>query len=392
MTLPIGIHDIALATGHYAMDLAELAGHYGTDVGKYYVGLGQSTQTVPAPDEDIVTLGATAAQQILARHGAEGIRTILFATETGIDQSKAAAVYLQDLLGLPAATRAVELKQACYGGTSALQLAAGMVARDPRQRVLVIAADVAKYDLDSAGEATQGAAAVAMLVSANPAIAVLDDESGLYTANIQDFWRPNYRGTPLVDGKLSIGTYLDAVEQAWKDYEVRGGRGFTEFAGFCYHQPFTKMAYKAHARLLELKGVAPTQQRLDDDLVRTTLYNRAIGNSYTASLYVGLLALLDHSGDLSGRPVALFSYGSGAVAELFSVTLVPGYRELLRATENQAAIAGREPITYADYRAVRAVTLPEDGSDLVLPVTSRGPFRLHGSTGHSRVYTATSAR
>ncbi|MGW4841495.1 hydroxymethylglutaryl-CoA synthase [Nocardia brasiliensis] len=392
MTVPIGIHDIALATGHYAMDLAELARHNGVDVNKYYIGLGQTSQTVPATDEDIVTMAAAAAKQIVAEHGVEGIRTILFATETGIDQSKAAAVYVQDLIGLPAATRAVELKQACYGGTSALQLAAGIVARDPEQRVLVIASDIAKYDVDSGGEGTQGAAAVAMLVSANPDLAILDDTVGLYTANVQDFWRPNYRSTPLVDGKLSVGAYLEAVEQAWKDYEARGGRGVTEFAGFCYHQPFTKMAYKAHTRLLELKGIEASTARLYADLAPTTIYNRAIGNSYTASLFVGLVSLLDHSEDLDGKSVALFSYGSGCVAELFSVTMVPGYRKHLRTAENRAAIARREPISYEKYRALRNVALPEDGTELVLDETSSNPFRLTAIAGHSRIYGAARAQ
>ncbi|MFI1916231.1 hydroxymethylglutaryl-CoA synthase [Nocardia sp. NPDC020380] len=370
------------------MDLAELARHTGAEVNKYYVGLGQTAQTVPAPDEDIVTMAAAAARQIVARHGADGIRTILFATESGIDQSKSAAVYVQDLIGLSAATRAVELKQACYGGTAALQLAAGIVARDPQQRVLVIAADIAKYDLDSAGEATQGGAAVAMLVAANPALAVLDEPSGLYTANVQDFWRPNYRSTPMVDGKLSIGAYLEAVEQAWKDYEGRGGRGFAEFAGFCYHQPFTKMAYKAHTRLLELKGVEPTAARLYADLSRTAVYNRMIGNSYTASLYVALLSLLDHAEDLTGRPVAMFSYGSGAVAELFSLTPVPGYRDQLRTAGNRAAIAGREPISYENYRAVRDFALPDDGAELTVPAVTASPYRLTAVSGHSRIYGA----
>ncbi|MEU0876077.1 hydroxymethylglutaryl-CoA synthase [Nocardia brasiliensis] len=392
MTVPIGIHDIALATGHYAMDLAELARHNGVDVNKYYIGLGQTSQTVPATDEDIVTMAAAAAKQIVAKHGVEGIRTILFATETGIDQSKAAAVYVQDLIGLPAATRAVELKQACYGGTSALQLAAGIVARDPEQRVLVIASDIAKYDVDSGGESTQGAAAVAMLVAAHPDLAILDETVGLYTANVQDFWRPNYRSTPLVDGKLSVGAYLEAVEQAWKDYEARGGRGVTEFAGFCYHQPFTKMAYKAHTRLLELKGIEASTARLYADLAPTTIYNRAIGNSYTASLFVGLVSLLDHSEDLDGKSVALFSYGSGCVAELFSVTMVPGYRKHLRTAENRAAIARREPISYEKYRALRNVALPEDGTELVLDETSSSPFRLTAIAGHSRIYGAARAQ
>ncbi|WP_280275252.1 hydroxymethylglutaryl-CoA synthase [Nocardia wallacei] len=388
MAVAVGIHDIALATGHYAMDVSELAARHGVAADKYYIGLGQRRQTVPATDEDIVTMAATAARQIVAEHGANDIRTVLLATETGVDQSKAAAIHVQQLLGLPSCTRAVELKQACYGGTSALQMAAGLVQRDPGHRVLVLASDIAKYDVDSAGEATQGAAAVAMLVSADPAVAVLEPGSGLYTADVQDFWRPNYRSTPVVDGKLSVSVYLEAVEQAWKDYEAHGGRALGDFAAFCYHQPFTKMAYKAHTRLLEINGVDPDRLRLDADLAHTTVYNRMIGNSYTASLYVGLLSLLDHAEDLSGRPVALLSYGSGCVAEFFGVSVVPGYRKHLRTDANQAAIARREPIGYERYRELRDFELPENGSSYTLESRGAGPFRLHAVREHSRIYQA----
>lgn len=388
MVLRIGIHDIALATGHYSLDLEELAKQHDADPGKYTIGLGQSKQTVPATDEDIVTMAATAAKQIMAEHDTGGIRTVLLATETGIDQSKAAAIYVQDLLGLPSSTRAVELKQACYGGTSALHFAAGLVHRDPDHQVLVLASDIAKYDVGSAGEATQGAAAVAMLVSADPAVAVLEPGSGLYTANVQDFWRPNYRSTPMVDGKLSVSLYLEALEQAWKDYEARCGRTIEDFAAFCYHQPFTKMAYKAHARLLEIHGIDTDRARLDADLAHTTVYNRLIGNSYTASLYVGLMSLLDHAEDLSGRSVALLSYGSGCVAEFFGLSMVPEYQQRLRTSANKSAIGRREPISYERYRALRDFELPEDGSSKVLEVDSAGPFRLRAVTEHSRVYEA----
>ena len=49
-----GIDDIAFATGANRIDLAELAGRFGVEPAKYYVGLGQSEMSVPAADEDIV--------------------------------------------------------------------------------------------------------------------------------------------------------------------------------------------------------------------------------------------------------------------------------------------------------------------------------------------------
>src|SRR5690625_7366180 len=88
---------------------------------------------MPAPDEDIVTMAAEAAQTLLERHDATKIRQVLFATESSVDQSKAAGVFVHDLLGLPANVRSIELKQACYSGTAALQMAIN--ARSEERRV-----------------------------------------------------------------------------------------------------------------------------------------------------------------------------------------------------------------------------------------------------------------
>lgn len=60
----VGIDDIAFATGANRIDLAELAGRFGVEPAKYYVGLGQSEMSVPAADEDIVTMAAAAAAPI----------------------------------------------------------------------------------------------------------------------------------------------------------------------------------------------------------------------------------------------------------------------------------------------------------------------------------------
>ncbi|MFI1224277.1 MULTISPECIES: hydroxymethylglutaryl-CoA synthase [unclassified Streptomyces] len=382
----VGIHDLSFATTRFALPHTELARHNGTDIAKYHIGIGQRSMSVPAVDEDIVTMAAAAAAPVVARHGTDGIRTVVLATESSIDQAKAAGVYVHSLLGLPSATRVVELKQACYAGTAALQFALGLVHRDPAQRVLVIATDVAKYDADSPGEATQGAAAVAMLVSADPALVRIEEPSGLFTADVMDFWRPNYREAALVDGQESISAYLQAVEGVWKDYRERGGRALGEFAAFCYHQPFTKMAYKAHRHLLHCCGEDTDDAVVGRVLGRTTAYNTVIGNSYTASVYLALASLLDDADDLSGQPVGFLSYGSGSVAEFFAGTVVPGYREHLRTAAHREAVSRRRPIDYAAYRELRAHVLPVDGGDHLLPTQTEGPYRLAGVSRHKRLY------
>ncbi|MFF2861871.1 hydroxymethylglutaryl-CoA synthase [Streptomyces rubiginosohelvolus] len=382
----VGIHDLSFATTQFVLPHTELARHNGADIAKYHIGIGQRAMSVPAVDEDIVTMAAAAAAPVVARHGVDGIRTVVLATESSIDQAKAAGVYVHSLLGLPSAARVVELKQACYAGTAALQFALGLVHRDPAQRVLVIATDIAKYDVDSPGEATQGAAAVAMLVSADPALVRIEEPSGLFTADVMDFWRPNYREAALVDGQESISAYLQAVEGVWKDYREQGGRALGEFAALCYHQPFTKMAYKAHRHLLHCCGEDADDAVVSRALGRTTAYNAVIGNSYTASVYLALAALLDDADDLAGRPVGFLSYGSGSVAEFFAGTVVPGYREHLRTAAHGEALSRRRPIDHAAYRELRAHCLPADGGDHLLPTQTQGPYRLAGVSRHKRLY------
>ncbi|MCT9820238.1 hydroxymethylglutaryl-CoA synthase [Microbacterium sp. W1N] len=383
----VGIHDLSVATAGHVLALDDLAAYDGTDPAKYRVGLGQEQMSVPGPDEDIVTMGAAAALPILHTHGADGIRTLFFATESGVDQSKSAGVFVHELLGLPATCRVVELKQACYSATAALQAAAGLVARNPAEKVLVIASDVARYELDSAAEATQGAGAVAMLVTADPALAEIEPVSGVHTADVDDFWRPNDSVNAVVDGKLSIVAYLDGVIGAWEDFRARGGAPLGEIDRFCHHQPFTRMAVKAHRRLAEHEGVA-----LDEELLAvTTGYNRRIGNSYTASLYLALAALIDADDDLAGRRIGMFSYGSGSVTELFTLVVQPGYRAHTRGAETERALAARTPLDIARYRELHAATHLDSHADLQTAHESSGPFRFTGLTGRARRYARTDA-
>src|SRR5699024_10044344 len=130
------------------------------------------------------TLAANAAKQIIDDSDREAIDFVMFATESGIDQSKSAGVYVHELLGLNKNARSIELKQACYSATAALQLAKGHVLQHPDRKVLVLASDIARYGLSTSGEVTQGAGAVAMIVSQSPRLLTIEDESTYLTNDI----------------------------------------------------------------------------------------------------------------------------------------------------------------------------------------------------------------
>src|SRR5262249_20102690 len=146
-------------------------------------------------------------------------------------------------------------------------------------------ADVARYGLNSAGEPTQGAAAVAMLVSEQPDLLVLDlGLSGASSFDVFDFWRPLGRREALVDGHYSINCYLEALAGAYRGWRERAlatervcfGAMLpsAQLSRVLYHVPFCKMARKAHAQvrlcdLLDAPGGAAGPKEALEELSRS---------------------------------------------------------------------------------------------------------------------------
>lgn len=387
----VGIESISFYTPQYYIDLKTLAAQNGEDPDKYYIGIGQEKMSVPAPDEDIVSLAANAAQQALDGIDPTTIDTLLFATESGIDQSKAAGIYVHQLLGLPKNMRVFELKQACYSGAGGLAMALPYLLHNPDRKILIVAADVARYGLGSIGEPTQGAGAVAMLLSTNPKVLAFDLESGSYTNDVMDFWRPNYMDEALVDGKYSIKMYITALKGAWKQYAETSGTSFDEFYRFVYHLPFTKMAEKAHSFLVRQAKANLSEEEWKTQIEDANIYQRSIGNTYAGSVFVALTSLLENSKeDLTNKRVGLFSYGSGSVGEFFAGIVQDNYHLALKTDVHQQIIENRQELDYETYKEfyLYKSNLPTDGSELITPKHNSGAFRFAGLKNHQRQYEA----
>jgi hydroxymethylglutaryl-CoA synthase len=108
-------------------------------------------------------------------------------------------------------------------------------------------------------------------------------------------------------------------------------------------------------------------------------YNKRTGNSYAASLYVGLTCLLDTTAeDLAGKRIGLFSYGSGCVAEYFSGVVQPGYRVPFVRRQHQTMLEKRTELTYQQYEDIYNLAFPTDGGRHTFSRYRTGPFRLAG--------------
>ncbi len=384
--MTVGIDLIHFSTSDYFLGLDTFAQEKNLSLEKFTVGIGQEKMSIAPPDEDIVTLAAKAAKPILEQIDVNKITAVLFATESGIDQSKSAGVFLHGLLNLPKRCRVMEFKQACYAGAGALQIAGTMVRANPKENILVISSDIAKYDVDSSGEPTQGCGAVAMLVKKHPRILEIEFGSGYYTDDVMDFWRPNYRETALVDGKYSTMVYLNSLKESWQHFNEETGRKFEDIDYFCYHIPFTKMADKAHKTLARKALAKSSATELNQHIFDGKIYNRVIGNSYTASLFISFCSLLDHAkNDLRNKRVSFFSYGSGCVAEFFTGIIQPNYQSYLMTFSHQSQIKNRTSISYAEYlNFYHQALTPID--NLILPSHNKRCFRFSEIKNHKRIY------
>ena len=382
----IGIDKMAFATTNDYLDLVELAKERGVDPNKFTIGIGQDLQAVVPPTQDIVTLGATAAKKLLTPELEKNISTVIVATESGIDNSKASAIYIKHLLGLSDFTRTVEMKEACYSATAAIQFAKGVVALNPQETVLVIAADIARYGLNTPGEVTQGAGAVAMLISQNPHILTLEDTTVAYSKDIMDFWRPLYATEALVDGKYSTNVYIEFFLQTFTRYQQLTGRELADFAALTFHMPFTKMGKKGLEGLLKDRN-DEVAQRLRTQLTASQLFSRQVGNLYTGSLYLSLMSLLQNSDLRAGSRIGLFSYGSGAEGEFYTGILEDGYEHYMNNIQEE--LEHRHQVSVAEYEKLFSSQLGMNDQDIEFDVTNDPlPFVLKGQKDHQRIYEA----
>ena len=418
-TPKVGIDRITFATPNCYLSMKDLAIARGIDPNKFTIGIGQSQQAVPPNHQDIVTLGAQAALPLLPYIDNSRLKMVIVGTESGVDASKSSALYIHRLLDLSPWVRCVEVKEACYGGTAALMMARDYVLTHPSAQVLVIAADIARYGVGTPGEVTQGAGAVAMLVSENPHVLQINDDSVVKSAEIQDFWRPVYQSTALARGKFSTEQYIHMFCDVWQQYSAKNDCNFNDFEAICFHLPYTKMGLKALRAGFEANSCASltddTRERLLARYQDSTQYSRRIGNIYTGSLYLGLISLLDYdyfrnfdyssesagdssvsydssiTGDLSsgthtnespsspllpGQKIGLFSYGSGAVAEFFSATLVPDWRSALFSNRHLKALNNRTQLSVSQYEEMFNSAAPYSPQDFVSSQENRSGARF----------------
>ncbi len=362
--MPVGIDDLAIYVPKLYIDYMDFAQARGIDPQKLEYGIGIRKMALVDTNQDPACMAANACLKLMQRNHLhpEDIGRLYIATESALDESKAMNSFvvgmLEQVYGECSFEHAggIECKFACVSGSYALYDNANWIraGENNGKSAIVIVSDIAKYDIGSSGEYTQGAGAVAMLVKDTPRLLAFDQKvASTIIKNEYDFYRPIGKETPLVNGNYSNLLYLIQVKKAFDSYkekalasgliQIRDGESITDHIDlFSVHLPYRRMGEKALAYLLrhewrnlprwkhvikeigmdepvakDLQGtiesiLADTEFMKSDEKFRrafmqTSFYNEVfetkmassleassiIGNLYTASMYMGFRSLVE---------------------------------------------------------------------------------------------------
>jgi hydroxymethylglutaryl-CoA synthase len=349
-------------------------------------GLGLIKMTLPDTHQDTVVFGANALTKLIQDNNINlnEIARIYVGTESAIDNSKPISSFLVSLMeqkfgeNILSECDVVDFTFACIGGVDALQNCIDFVTLNPTKKAIVVTTDFAKYDLNSTGEYTQGAGAVAMLITSNPRIIAFENHWATSTKGVFDFFKPYrtiskqqitgnttneswfenleseveiHKDQPVFDGQYSNQCYMDRTRDAyfsfkkikntaetvydtWESivmhlpYAFQGRRMLSEIYALDASNKIISGEENATEYQNKLKEVSKSETYRDfvsQKLQPAEIASSLIGNLYTGSIFMGLLSTLAHFHDnkieVFDKKFGFLAYGSGSKSKVFEGTI-----------------------------------------------------------------------
>ena len=235
----------------------------------------------------------------------------------------------------------------------------------PGDTGIVVSSDIARYETESTAEITQGAGAVALLLQSAPRLLELDlANTGYFSADVDDFFRPLGSITARVNGSYSMRCYWESLEAAFLDYCSRAGRrpeqALLETDYFVLHTPFRNMPETAMEKLFErVLGweAKKTRAVLSEKSFAAGIDPLAqIGNLYAGSLTASLAFLLEDrfralGTGIAGKRILLASYGSGNTMVVFEGRVAPAAAEVISRWHLDSVFSSARGATFEEYEA-----------------------------------------
>ena len=329
------ISKVVFIAPKYCVDLKELCKYRGYDEGKLK-GLGVKQMAV-LYDQNLLDL----AYEALSKIDLSNISLLIVSTESSKDLSKPLSAKIVDQFDLNRCFT-FETKFACRAGLDAVLMAESFTRTTGKDSV-VVCIDEAIYDIGPA-EITGGCGCAVIKIEQEGFLDIDLRRSTSYVEDIDDFYKPIDKTTPVVDGRLSIVSYLYCCKNAISYWKKLSRHNVTDyFDKLVFHIPFPKIVKWMSAvlygherikekRIIHIENVLKNPalfnswreerkeiESKDDfkewfkDKVEPSLQlHPFVGNSYTASIWLALISTIKNSKINIDDRIGLCGYGSGA--------------------------------------------------------------------------------
>ena len=302
----VGIVGYGSYIPRYRIRAEEIAKTWGKDAKSYKRGLLLQEKSVPAPDQDVITMSVEAARHALKRCSVppEEIGCIYIGSESHPYAVKPSGTVVAEALGATPEIRCADFEFACKAGTEAMFVAYSHVVAGHVKYGLAIAADTSQGAPGDALEFSAGAGAAAFLFGREKVLAkVLHTYS--YMTDTPDFWRREHEHYPRHGGRFTgEPAYFHHSLSCAKGIMEKAGLKASDFHHVIFHQPNGKFPITVAKKL----GFKEHQWE-------TGLLTPVLGNTYSGASPMGLTAVLDIA--KPGELILLVSFGSGAGSDGF---------------------------------------------------------------------------
>lgn len=400
--MKVGIDSIAFDIPKIHLPIKTLAENRNIDPKKLIKGLGLQKMTFPDVHQDVVTFAANAVYKLIQQEqlNPKDIARIYVGTESGVDASKPIASYITGLIeqelgdGIFRNCDTLDMTFACIGAVDALLTTIDFIRLNPDKKAIVVATDNAKYDLNSTGEYTQGAGAIAMLITANPRVLSFSKEVGIASQSVFDFFKPRryvskneilnttdnpewfgiqeneiafYKDQPVFDGQYSNQCYINRTSEAYYNFkEITNQKGivYQNWANILMHLPYCYQARRTFSEIYakenqltdDIKTIAKSSEYLE--LVNKTIFpseiaSGQVGNMYTGSIFLGMVSAfcfhLQNDNELIGKKMGFIAYGSGSKSKVFEAEIQEDWKKVIEKIELFETLETSHEIDFKTY-------------------------------------------
>jgi len=315
----------------------EIAKVWGADAPSLKRGLMLREKSVPAPDQDVITIAVEAAKNALRRAAVDPrkIGAVYVGSESHPYAVKPTGTAVAEVLGAVNDCHCADLEFACKAGSEGMFLAYALVKSGEVEYALGIGADTSQGAPGDALEYSAAAGGAAFLMGAKNVVAEVECQYS-FMSDTPDFWRREYMHYPRHGGRFTGDmAYFKHVRGGVEGILQKAGAKPRDFRYAVFHQPNGKFPMKM------AKDLGFTEEQMKTGLLVPTL-----GNTYSGASPLGLSAILDEA--KPGDRILMCSFGSGAGSDAFVFHCTKNLPKVQGKARKTRDYLDRNPL-YLDY-------------------------------------------